>query len=179
MRRLRYIAHQGAELSDLYIYYYTHSSLCLSAARVCDWIYSIVPKRVAMKKLTLTLSAAFLLAVTSLLAQDNIQYPRFPGCADEHTIAAADCAEMKMMQFIFSNLRHPDEAKKAGVTGEIEVKFTVTLAGEIKSPTITKGLGHGCDEEVLRIIGMMPKWMPGKEAGTAKEMEAYIYVTFK
>jgi len=132
-----------------------------------------------MKKLTLTISAVLLLAATSLLAQDNIQYPRFPGCSDENTIAAADCAEMKMMQFIFSNLRHPDEAKKAGVTGEIEAKFTVTLAGEIKNPSITKGLGHGCDEEVLRIIGMMPKWAPGKEAGAPKEMEAYIYVTFK
>lgn len=131
-----------------------------------------------MKKLSLSLLAAISMSLPSIYAQD-IQYPLFPGCGDGATNEIVDCAEMKMMQFIFSNLKHPDEAKKAGVTGEIEAKFTVTLSGEIKGASIVKGLGHGCDEEVLRLIAMMPKWVPGKEAGAQKEMEAYIYVKFK
>ena len=44
--------------------------------------------------------------------------PRFPGCDDA---ADYDCADMKMMQFVFSNLKHPDEAKAAGVKGTVVV----------------------------------------------------------
>ena len=133
-----------------------------------------------MKKLTLSLLATVLLAISSLQAQEPaIEYPLFPGCGEGKSNEVVDCAEMKMLQFIFSNLKHPEEAKKAGITGEIEAKFTVTLDGSIKSPSIVKGLGHGCDEEVLRLIGMMPKWVPGKENGAPKEIETYIYVKFK
>jgi protein TonB len=133
-----------------------------------------------MKKLTLSLLATVLFTISSLQAQDPvIEYPLFPGCGEGKSNEVVDCAEMKMLQFIFSNLKHPEEAKKAGVTGEIEAKFTVALDGSVKSPSIVKGLGHGCDEEVLRLISMMPKWVPGKENGAPKEIETYIYVKFK
>jgi hypothetical protein len=26
-----------------------------------------------------------------------------------------------------------------------------------------KGLGHGCDEEVIRVLKNMPKWIPGED----------------
>jgi protein TonB len=133
-----------------------------------------------MKTLTLSLLTFSLLSLSSTKAQEPvIEYPLFPGCGEGKSIEVVDCAEMKMMNFIFSNLKHPEEAKKAGITGEIEAKFTVALDGSIKSPSIVKGLGHGCDQEVLRLIAMMPKWVVGKENGAPKEIETYIYIKFK
>lgn len=133
-----------------------------------------------MKKLTFMFIISSLLSLSALHAQDPvIDDPLFPGCGEGNTNEVLDCAEMKMLQFVFSNLKHPDEALKAGIKGDVEAKFLVTTSGDIKNPSIVKGLGHGCDEEVLRIIGMMPKWVPGKENGAAKDMEAFITVKFK
>ncbi|MCP4439146.1 MAG: energy transducer TonB [Aureispira sp.] len=102
--------------------------------------------------------------------------PRFPGCSDAEDV---DCADMKMMQFIFSNLKHPEEAISAGVKGEVVVFFTVKASGDLAEISISEGLGHGCDEEVLRVIGMMPKWLPAEADGQAVDMEWEIGVTFK
>lgn len=125
----------------------------------------------------------YLLLLTGFLAMgyfntaqaQEITEPRFPGCADKGDL---DCAEMKMLQFIFSNLHMPDAAKAAGINGAVKAKFMVTAKGEIKDPSILEGLGHGCDEEVVRIITMMPPWVPGEEDGTPKDMEYEISVKF-
>lgn len=120
----------------------------------------------------------FLLA--SKVSQAQTLEPRFPGCEDKSSaMDKMDCAEMKMLQFIFSNLRYPDAAKAAGVSGSVKAKFTVTVKGEVKNPSILTGLGHGCDEEVLRILGMMPPWAPGEENGTPKDMEVVVSVKFQ
>lgn len=120
----------------------------------------------------------FLLAMMAWGTHSQAQdiEPRFPGCADPLDL---DCAEMKMLQFVFSNLQHPESAKTAGVTGNVIAKFTVTAKGEVKNPSIVTGLGHGCDEEVIRILSMMPPWLPGEEAGAPKDMEYEISVKFK
>lgn len=113
--------------------------------------------------------------VWSAQAQEILD-PRFPGCADKGDL---DCAEMKMLQFIFSNLHMPDAAKAAGIKGVVKAKFTINTKGEVKNGTILEGLGHGCDDEVLRIIGMMPPWLPGEEDGVAKDMDYEISVKFQ
>jgi TonB family protein len=116
------------------------------------------------------------LSWSSVYAQDPLE-PRFPGCDDASDY---DCADMKMLQFIFSNIKHPDEAKAAGVSGVVVVKFNVAADGSLQSPSIVEGLGHGCDEEVIRIVGLMPKWLPATdEAGAAVDMEWEIEVKFK
>ncbi len=116
------------------------------------------------------------LVFSSLHAQDPLE-PRFPGCDDAGDY---DCADMKMLQFIFSNLKHPDAAKEAGVKGTVVVKFTVASDGTLKDASIVEGLGHGCDEEVLRLVELMPKWLPATdEGGAAVDTEWEIDVKFK
>lgn len=132
-----------------------------------------------MKKITL-LAAFTCLFAAGAWAQDPIIHdPLFPGCGSGNANEVLDCSEMKCMQFIFSNLKHPDAAVQAKVTGVVEVTFKVGLDGAIKDIKISKGLGHGCDEEVLRLMGMMPKWVAGTEDGAAKEMETFLEVKFK
>jgi protein TonB len=122
--------------------------------------------------LFLLLGSAFM---TNLYAQGL--EPRFPGCdkPDDY-----DCADMKMMQFIFSNMKVPDAAKAAGVNGTVTVAFKVGTDGAIKGPSIKTGLGSGCDEEVIRVVQMMPKWLPATGAdGAVAEMDWEIEVKIK
>ena len=41
--------------------------------------------------------------------------------------------------------------------------FVVGRDGKIRDIIILRGIGGGCDEEAIRVIKSMPKWIPGKQ----------------
>lgn len=53
-----------------------------------------------------------------------------------------------------------------------EVKLTIDKKGKVTHPTITKGLNTELDEELLRVLLLMPKWKPATINGekVAKEV---------
>jgi len=65
--------------------------------------------------------------------------------------------------FIRDNVKYPEEARKKGITGIVFASFTIEKDGSVSSPKILSGIGSGCDEEVLRVIKLMPKWIPGED----------------
>lgn len=131
-----------------------------------------------MKTLLLCMFMLGGLGIINLQAQEIVE-PHFSGCEDAGDVGdVLDCADMKLMQFIFSNLKHPEDARAAGVNGKVYASFTVAADGTIKDIEITEGLGHGCDEEVIRLINLMPNWIPGTEDGAAVDMTAEIAVKF-
>lgn len=60
-----------------------------------------------------------------------------------------------LKKFIKENLNYPEEALKKKVEGDVIIKYKVTGKGEVINPEIVKGIGHGCDEEALRLVGML------------------------
>ncbi|MEJ8818027.1 energy transducer TonB [Lacibacter sp. H407] len=61
-------------------------------------------------------------------------------------------------------LRVPDELE-SGDRKTVRVKFVVNLNGEVTDVVISQSAGKEFDKEVLRVIGHMPKWKPGKQRG--------------
>lgn len=112
---------------------------------------------------------AFVLLAQSAYAQED--EPRFPGCSDPSDV---DCADMKMMQFVFSNLKHPD----GNPGGEVVASFMVKSSGELTDVAIVESLDDACDQEVIRIINLMPSWLPAKVEGAATDMEWELVVKF-
>ncbi|HOI86278.1 MAG TPA: M56 family metallopeptidase [Lentimicrobium sp.] len=78
--------------------------------------------------------------------------------------------EAAKIKFLQNNIRYPSEARNNNVQGTVFCQFTVEPDGRITSPVIVSGIGSGCDEEVLRVIALMPAWKPatkgGKEVGS-------------
>jgi len=70
-----------------------------------------------------------------------------------------------MYQYIARNLRYPEPARRAHVQGKVFVKFVVRKDGSVSDLHVLKGIGFGCDEETVRVLGSMPKWTPGKQSG--------------
>ncbi|WP_337042375.1 energy transducer TonB [Emticicia sp. 17c] len=68
-----------------------------------------------------------------------------------------------LVDFIGKNLKYPSEAHKNKIEGKVLVKLLIEEDGTISETEIMKGLGHGCDQEVTRVIKLMPKWKPGKK----------------
>ncbi len=75
--------------------------------------------------------------------------PEFPGGSS----ALAD--------FIKANLRYPEEVIRQGTYGVVVVQFTIGVDGTAFNPVITLDkVGNGADDEVKRLIQLMPKWKP-------------------
>ncbi len=60
-----------------------------------------------------------------------------------------------LKKFIKENLQYPAEALNKGVEGDVIVKYKVSGKGEVLEPEIVKGIGHGCDEEAVRLVSML------------------------
>lgn len=73
--------------------------------------------------------------------------------------------EEAMRRFIGNNLIYPQMAKQTGIMGTVYASFVVDYTGKVRDVRIMRGIGGGCDEEVVRIIQMMPDWEPGKQDG--------------
>jgi TonB family protein len=108
------------------------------------------------------------------------EMPRFPGCEEvEDGFDREKCAQTKMLEFIYNNLQYPKEAAKNDIEGMVVVKFVVGKDGSILKPEIIRAIGGGCDEEVLRVVGEMPKWIPGKQRGKNVNVQFNLPIRFK
>ena len=65
---------------------------------------------------------------------------------------------------LYSEIDYPEIARKAGIEGTVIVQFIVNENGEVENPFIYRGIGGGCDEEVLRVIQLM-QFSPGVQNG--------------
>jgi len=81
------------------------------------------------------------------------QSPEYPG---------GDAARVKYLQ---NAIRYPPMARESGIQGTVYVTFVVSKTGEISNVQVLRGIGGGCDEEAMRVIKLMPKWIPGRQNG--------------
>ena len=58
-------------------------------------------------------------------------------------------------EFIAQHIRYPQEAIDAKVQGSVIVGYDINDNGVVLHPHIIRGIGHGCDEEALRVIGLL------------------------
>jgi protein TonB len=78
--------------------------------------------------------------------------PEFPG------------GQQALINYLQTNLIYPVDAKELGIEGKVYVSFVVFEDGSIQQVTILRGIqgNRSCENEVLRLIKQMPKWIPGK-----------------
>lgn len=60
-----------------------------------------------------------------------------------------------MKQFVAQHLKYPVTAIKARVEGTVTVRYSLDYRGKVVDAKIKKGLGHGCDEEAMRVVRLM------------------------
>ena len=84
-----------------------------------------------------------------------------------------------LMQYIAHALQYPAKAKSAGIQGRVLVQFVVLPTGAIGSVTVKKGLGSGCDEEAVRVVRQMPRWIPGKQNGQPVATQFVLPIQFE
>lgn len=98
--------------------------------------------------------------VQAMPAQEEVfvrveEMPAFPGGSD------------KMYAFLQKNKKYPQKGPDADKEGKVFVGFIVKSDGSIENIEIKRSLSPSHDAEAIRVIKMMPKWIPGKQNGRA------------
>ena len=85
-----------------------------------------------------------------------------------------------LMRYVGQNIVYPSLAREVGKEGTVYVSFVVNETGNIEGAKIMRGIGFGCDEEVVRVINKMPRWKKvGKQGGHPVKVRYNIPVSFK
>lgn len=80
-----------------------------------------------------------------------------------------------LMEFIWKNLRHDKAEKKERVI----IQIVVDKEGNATNPMVLRSVAPTLDEEALRIVSLMPKWKPGKQAGKNRNVKFVFPVVFE
>lgn len=82
-------------------------------------------------------------------------------------------------QYLESNVRYPMEALEKKIDGRVTVEFFVETDGALTNFIIIRGIGAGCDEELIRLIKEGPKWEPSKKDGVPIRDKARVRLKFE
>jgi TonB family protein len=82
-------------------------------------------------------------------------------------------------QYLETNLHYPEQALASEVEGKVTIQFTVESSGRLSEFKVLKGIGYGCDEEVIRLIKNGPKWQPSKRADEAVKDNVKVRLKFR
>lgn len=93
--------------------------------------------------------------------------PQYPGGATE------------FMKWLTKNLQYPKVAQTWKTQGKVIAHFYVEKDGSITGLKIAQSLSKECDQEALRVLGMMPKWKPGVQNGRPCRTKVSIPIVFK
>ena len=84
-----------------------------------------------------------------------------------------------LMKYLSDNIRYPEAAKVAGIQGRVTVVFVVDKDGSITNVKTLRGVDAELDKEAIRVIGSMPKWIPGMQKGKAVKVRYTVPVMFR
>ena len=82
-------------------------------------------------------------------------------------------------RYLKENLEYPKAARQNGIRGRVKLTFEVQADGSLVNFQVRKGLGHGCDEEAIRLIKEGPPWTPKTVNGVSVRSTVSINVRFK
>ena len=95
------------------------------------------------------------------------EMPKFPG------------GEKAMYSFIAKNIKYPEAAKKAGISGRVFLSFIVEKDGSTSDVSLLRGIGYGCDEAAIEVVKAFPKWKAGKQHGQNVRVQYRMPIKFE
>ena len=95
------------------------------------------------------------------------EMPQFPGGMGE------------AMKFLAKNMKYPVAAQEAKIEGRVIVQFVIERDGSVSDAKVMRGVNSELDAEAIRVVSMMPKWIPGKQRGKAVAVKYTMPIMFR
>jgi TonB family protein len=153
------------KLNDLYIRFY-ESHIENQLPLYALWIFSNIDGLYFAELNTLCFHSTDKNYSEDSILVKNENNPDFPGGGDQMNI------------YLHNNFRYPIDAREAGIYGTVHASFVVEKDGKISEIKIIKGIGGGCDEEVIKLIKNMPRWTPGTQNNKPVRVQFNMPVNF-
>ena len=93
-------------------------------------------------------------------------FPQFPG------------GHIALFEYLSKNIKFPKSKENEDVKVRVVTTFTVEKDGSITHAKIVRSQGEAFDNEALRVINGMPKWIPGTQNGKAVSVKYTLPITF-
>ncbi|HAH24376.1 MAG TPA: hypothetical protein DCL77_11585, partial [Prolixibacteraceae bacterium] len=95
------------------------------------------------------------------------QMPEFPGGPEA------------LRTFIANTVRYPALAHENGIQGKVYINFVVTKTGSVTNAKVVRGVDPLLDQEAIRVVELLPAWIPGKQNGENVNVNYTIPIDFK
>ena len=82
-------------------------------------------------------------------------------------------------KYLAQHVKYPAEAMKKKIQGSVRIGFTVNPDGSIVNTKVERKVNPLLDNEALRVVKSMPKWIPGKLNGEPVPVKMYVPVNFR
>jgi protein TonB len=103
--------------------------------------------------------------------------PQFPGCTGNNEELKA-CFQKKMFEHLQKHFRYPEAASDLHIQGKVFVFFTIDKYGNV-TKIQSRGPDKILETEAERIIGLLPKMVPGKQRERPVAVPYSIPINFK
>lgn len=80
--------------------------------------------------------------------------------------------------FLAENCHYPKEAQENNLQGVVLLEFVVEEDGTITAITVLRSVCEALDEEAIRVVKAMPKWMPAVNNGLPHRSFFQLPITF-
>ena len=146
------------------------------------------------EKFVMMIVVLLMMTVGNIACAQNVPLIIDPDKVDQYlaerkdTINVYDCVEQmpsfpggtqKLKEFIEENLRYPKELEESCVQGRVIVRFIVERNGKLSNVKVVKSVHPALDKEAIRIVKLMPRWIPGRQNGITVRVKCYIPIIFR
>jgi len=95
------------------------------------------------------------------------QMPSFPG------------GPSALFDYLSNTVRYPPAAMKKGIQGRVICTFVVEGDGSISDVKVTKSVDESLDREAVRVLRVMPRWIPGRQDGKPVRVKYTVPMAFR
>jgi TonB family protein len=114
-------------------------------------------------------SARYICTYEKGISKEGVSYDKkgnkYPFTTTDVVLPSFDGGINKFSAFLGRNIHYPTVAREKNVQGRVYITFAVNKDGQLSDLKIVRGLGSGCDEEVIRVMKASSPWVPGYQFG--------------
>jgi len=106
--------------------------------------------------------------------------PRYKNDPYSNTTSGNGKEYGELVDSLKNHIKYPPQAVANNIEGTVELEFTVEKDGRLSNFRLLKGIGYGCDEQVIAAIKKTnAQWKHASDNGMSYNMKESITVEFK
>jgi TonB family protein len=87
--------------------------------------------------------------------------------------------EAGFFKFVQANIKYPQKAIDNNIEGEVKVTFDIEKDGTLSNIILNRGIGYGCDEQVVNAVKKSPNWIPARSFSRVSVSPSSVTINFK